>query len=103
MTDKDLDKALKALASGTRRSILDIIRACSPEPYQACPDKKVCACEISQQLNLSPSTISHHMSVLRSAGLIIEERDGIWVNYTINQDTFSQVCEVIKSTIETSC
>lgn len=103
MTEAALDKALKALASETRRSILSIIRSCSPEPYHACPDRKVCACEISEKLDLAPSTVSHHMTVLRSAGLINAERDGIWVNYTINYETFHHVCEAIKSTMGTSC
>lgn len=103
MTEKELDKALKALASETRRSILSIIRECSPEPYHACPDRRVCACEISERLSLAPSTVSHHMSVLYSAGLINADRDGIWVNYSINQNTFQKVCETIKNTVGTSC
>lgn len=46
-----------------------------------------CNCELGQALKIAPNLISHHLSVLREAGLITAERDPVdnrWVYYSIN-------------------
>ena len=46
-----------------------------------------CNCELGEQLQLAPNLISHHLSVLRQAGLVDMERDqvdGRWVYYSVN-------------------
>jgi len=46
-----------------------------------------CNCELGQALQIAPNLISHHLSVLREAGLINAERDPVdnrWVYYSIN-------------------
>lgn len=46
-----------------------------------------CNCELGEALQIAPNLISHHLSVLREAGLIIAERDPVdnrWVYYSIN-------------------
>lgn len=46
-----------------------------------------CNCELGQALQIAPNLISHHLSVLREAGLISAERDPVdnrWVYYSIN-------------------
>lgn len=46
-----------------------------------------CNCELGEALQLAPNLISHHLSVLREAGLIVAERDPVdnrWVYYSIN-------------------
>lgn len=45
----------------------------------------LCACEIEAQVkDLSQPTISHHLRLLREAGLVVAERRGTWVHYTLN-------------------
>lgn len=47
-----------------------------------------CNCELGEALRLAPNLISHHLSVLRKAGLVDMERDALdarWVYYTINR------------------
>jgi ArsR family transcriptional regulator len=46
-----------------------------------------CNCELGQQLEMAPNLISHHLSVLRQAGLVDVERDaldGRWIYYSVN-------------------
>jgi ArsR family transcriptional regulator len=46
-----------------------------------------CNCELGEQLQMAPNLISHHLSVLRQAGLVEIERDaldGRWIYYSIN-------------------
>ncbi|MBS1552670.1 MAG: helix-turn-helix transcriptional regulator [Bacteroidetes bacterium] len=48
--------------------------------------KSLCVCEITAVLNLAASTVSKHLSILRDAGLITDEKDKKWINYKINPD-----------------
>lgn len=46
--------------------------------------KSLCVCEITEILQLAASTVSKHLSILKGAGLIIDEKDNKWINYQIN-------------------
>lgn len=49
-----------------------------------------CNCELGEQLQMAPNLISHHLNVLRQAGLVDVERDTVdarWVYYSVNQTT----------------
>jgi len=63
---------LKALADPTRLQILRVVSA------QSGP---VCACDIVDRFDLSQPTISHHLKVLRDAGLLTSRRKGLWSFY----------------------
>ncbi|MCC6629358.1 MAG: winged helix-turn-helix transcriptional regulator [Chloroflexi bacterium] len=60
---------LKALADPTRLAILDLLA------QQSAP---LCVCDLTPLFDLSQPTISHHLRLLRQAGLIDTERQGIW-------------------------
>ncbi|MGB4592469.1 MAG: metalloregulator ArsR/SmtB family transcription factor [Coriobacteriia bacterium] len=87
-----VDAAFKALASEQRRSILRMLATCPSEPGAPCSSTgEVCACKISDRLGLAPSTISHHMTVLRHAGLVSARKEGTWVHYALQRDVIRQV------------
>lgn len=44
---------------------------------------EVCVCELTEAFELTAPTISHHLKVLRQAGLIKGERRGTWVYYRV--------------------
>jgi len=90
-----LDTAIKALSSSQRREILRVLTAQSTPGKTCCADSEVCACKLSEHLDLAPSTISHHMSVLRSAGLVTARKDGTWVYYAVQRDVLARVAEAI--------
>jgi ArsR family transcriptional regulator, arsenate/arsenite/antimonite-responsive transcriptional repressor len=46
--------------------------------------KPLCVCEIQDILRITVSTVSRHLSILRDAGFILDEKDGKWVNYKLN-------------------
>ena len=62
----------KALGDGTRLEIFRLIAA------QVSP---VCVCDITEGFKVSQPTISHHLKVLREAGLITVARQGVWAFY----------------------
>lgn len=89
-----IDGAFKALASAQRREILRILSDATPEPGKTCcAQDEVCGCKLSDRLGLAESTISHHTSVLRQAGLVTARRDGVWVYYSVRRDALREVME----------
>lgn len=53
-----------------------------------------CNCEIGKSLSLAPNLISHHLSVLREAGIIETERDAgdsRWIYYSVNKETMKKL------------
>lgn len=66
-------KIFKALSDPSRLRILKALQS-----------KILCVCEIRELLGLASSTVSKHLSILKEAGFILEERNGKWVNYMIN-------------------
>lgn len=48
--------------------------------------RPLCVCEITEVLQLATSTVSKHLSILREAELIIDQKQGKWVNYKLNKD-----------------
>ena len=67
-----LADVLKALGDSTRLRMLDLL-AQQPEP--------LCVCDITPQFAQAQPTISHHLRILREAGLIETEKRGIWAYY----------------------
>ncbi len=71
----------KALADETRQKIMEI-----------CCCRKLSVSEIVEQLNVTQPTVSHHLKVLRDAGLVDVERRGKEIYYTLNQDRVAKAC-----------
>lgn len=93
LSEKQTILALKAIADPTRLKILRLLKqrnACSL-------DKSVglCACDIEEQVKLSQSTISHHMSVLTKAGLVDAKKLGLWMWYRRNEKLLKQLGEAV--------
>jgi ArsR family transcriptional regulator len=63
----------KALGDPVRLRLLSMIAAA--------PDGEVCVCDLSVAFDLTGPTISHHLKVLREAGLVDGDRRGTWVYY----------------------
>ncbi|HVD46792.1 MAG TPA: metalloregulator ArsR/SmtB family transcription factor [Candidatus Limnocylindria bacterium] len=68
---------LKALADPTRLSMVSVLR------QQAGP---VCVCDLVAAFDLTQPTISHHMAVLKRAGLVESSKQGIWVYYRLRDE-----------------
>lgn len=74
-TARDLMPVLQALADPSRLRIVLMLR-----------EREQCVCHLTEALSLSQGTVSHHMSVLKRAGLVRDRRDsadGRWVYYSM--------------------
>ena len=52
---------------------------------------KVCVCELVPLFDLSQPTVSHHLKVLREAGIVGSERRGLWAYYYVNPDSLKEL------------
>lgn len=78
----ELAKVFKALGDPVRLRLLSMI---------ASRGEEVCVCELTPAFELSQPTISHHLKLLRQAGLIDCERRGTWVYYWVLPGVLDQL------------
>jgi ArsR family transcriptional regulator, arsenate/arsenite/antimonite-responsive transcriptional repressor len=64
----------RALGDPVRLQLIDVLRKHAG---------KVCVCELVPLFDLSQPTVSHHLKVLRQAGLVGSERQGLWAYYYV--------------------
>lgn len=87
---EDLGLIAAALADPLRIRILDLLaegrrKACCSPGNPDIP-VAVCACDLGTRLGgLAHSKLAYHLSQLRAAGLVCEQRRGKWVYYTVNE------------------
>ena len=83
----DLAPLFKALGDPARLRLLSLI---------ACHEGgEACVCELTDAFDLSAPTISHHLKVLREAGLITSERRGTWIYYRISPEVMARVSAIL--------
>src|ERR1700686_1430308 len=64
----------KAIGDPVRLQLVDVLRKHAG---------KVCVCELVPLFDLSQPTVSHHLKVLREAGIVDSERQGLWAYYYV--------------------
>ena len=72
----------KALADPVRLQLVDVLRKHAG---------KVCVCELVPLFDLSQPTVSHHLGVLRKAGIVDSERQGLWAFYYVKPEALREV------------
>jgi ArsR family transcriptional regulator len=72
----------KALGDPIRMQLVDVLRRHAG---------KVCVCELVPLFDLSQPTVSHHLKVLREAGLVGSERQGLWAYYYVNGEALREL------------
>ena len=83
----------KALANSHRLKIYNILTSCCT-PGSSCATDEVFSCcvgDLDSQLDIAPSTLSHHLKELNRAGLINMKRDGKQVICSVNTDMMQQL------------
>ncbi len=86
--DVERDQALrmaavaKALGDPVRVQLVDVLRKHAG---------KVCVCELVPLFDLSQPTVSHHLKVLRVAGIVGSERQGLWAYYFVIPDALEEL------------
>ena len=80
----------KCLADDTRAKITLLVVS----------EGELCVCELTAALDLSQPKISRHLALLRSAGLLMDRRQGQWIYYRLNPDMPAWVTAVLKDVVD---
>jgi ArsR family transcriptional regulator len=78
---EQLSEDLQILAHPVRLQLLEILSR---------NEGRVCVCDLEAALPVKQPTVSHHLRLLREAGLIDCERQGLWVYYFLKREALSQ-------------
>jgi ArsR family transcriptional regulator len=77
---------LKALADPARLRLLSLIASS--------PSGEACVCDLNDAFDLTQATISHHLKVLHTAGVLDREKRGVWVYYAVRPEALSAVANL---------
>src|ERR1700744_5236762 len=72
----------KALGDPVRLQLVDVLRKHAG---------KVCVCELVPLFDLSQPTVSHHLKILRDAGIVGSERKGLWAYYYVRPEALEEL------------
>jgi ArsR family transcriptional regulator len=75
---------LKSVADETRLAILTMLH-----------DGEMCVCEIMEFLSVSQPAVSHHLRILRQAGLINDRRQGKWIFYSLDPEALESAATLL--------
>ncbi|HVW43698.1 MAG TPA: metalloregulator ArsR/SmtB family transcription factor [Amycolatopsis sp.] len=84
---RELSRLFKAMADPVRLRLLSLIASHA--------GGEACVCDLTGTFDLTAPTISHHLKVLRDAGLITGERRGTWVYYRIHPEILARLSAVL--------
>ena len=82
---EELAERFRALADPTRVAIVNRLAAA----------EEVCVCDLTASFELSQPTISHHLRILREAGLVAASRRGTWAYYRLVPETVRSLREAL--------
>jgi ArsR family transcriptional regulator, arsenate/arsenite/antimonite-responsive transcriptional repressor len=83
----DIALRLKALADPVRVKLVSLLFSSDAE--------EMCSCDLATSVNLTESTVSHHLSQLRRAGLVESERRGMNVYHRPRHESLTALCTVL--------
>ena len=75
---------LKSVADETRLAILTMLQ-----------DGEMCVCEIMEALPVSQPAVSHHLRILRQAGLVTDRRQGKWIFYSLDPEALESAATLL--------
>ncbi len=77
-----IKNTMKALSDPTRRKILDLLK-----------DRPMTAGEIGENFSMTGASISHHLSILKNAQLVLDDKRGKYIYYEINLTVIEEVMQ----------
>jgi ArsR family transcriptional regulator len=90
----ELSAMFKALGNPVRLQIVELLSRFAGQ---------VCVCDVEGQFDLSQPTISHHLKILREAGLVASEQRGLWVYYFLRPEAVDKLRSLLGALVEGHC
>jgi ArsR family transcriptional regulator len=99
--NEDLVLVFKALGDPTRLRILDLLKSRGKSCCDliARDERGLCACDIESAVGLSQAAVSHHMDLLRRAGLVDAEKRGRWMFYRRNETSIAGAADALAKAV----
>ncbi|MEV0687985.1 metalloregulator ArsR/SmtB family transcription factor [Nocardia sp. NPDC050378] len=85
----ELAAVFKALSDPVRLRLLSLVASRA--------GGEACVCDISDGVEVSQPTVSHHLKVLREAGLLTSERRASWVYYRVVPEAFARISSALST------
>ena len=85
MDEKKTAVIFKAFCDVNRLQVLELLRG-----------GEKCACVLLDELQISQSTLSHHMKILCDSGIVVARKDGKWTHYSISKKGVEQAKECLQ-------
>ncbi|MBD3181840.1 metalloregulator ArsR/SmtB family transcription factor [Candidatus Poribacteria bacterium] len=86
---RELLNVFKALSDETRIRLLKLLQR-----------RELCVCEIMQALDMTQSRVSRNLGILKKAGLVKDRRDGLWVHYSLDHESFNSYATPLLSLLK---
>ena len=81
-----MDELFKALADQQRRKILDLLKK-----------RDLTVTEIAEHFSITGASLSHHLFILKKARLIVAQREGQFIRYSLNTSVFEEIVNKLLS------
>lgn len=85
---KRIAELYKALGDETRLNIVQMLS-----------EQEMCVCEVLDRLEMSQPAVSHHLKILKQAGIVKDSREGKWVYYSLNSSVFDNIFDGEKGNV----
>jgi ArsR family transcriptional regulator len=95
--NQTLNRTLHAIAHPARRRILQALKERGASSIGK--DEGLCASDIERRLHLSQPTISHHMSILKKAGLVEAKKLGQWMWYRRDENALREFVRDLRESL----
>lgn len=84
-TNNDVAKMFKALCDENRVEIVTLLK-----------NGEKCACQLFDELNVTKSTVSHHMKILVDSNIVSSRKDGKWTYYSLNKNGIGLAIKILE-------
>ena len=105
---KRIDKENCAVNGHSHEELMELMRAFSDQTRQKIirqcfTEREVCVTDIAKQFTLSRPTISHHLNLMKRAGLLNSRKEGKEVYYSVNKTYIISLLEAFIDTLKDCC
>ena len=88
----EVDEVFKALSDPSRIKIVEMLAE----------NGELCVCRIYERLDMTQPAVSHHLAILKRAGLVCARKQGQWVYYSLNREALSVAKAFLEDRLEES-
>jgi ArsR family transcriptional regulator len=86
-----LDRAEADRRAGVLRALADPVRLQLLSIIASAPDREACVCDMTDAVEVSQPTVSHHLKVLTEAGVLTRERRGTWAWFRLESARLEEI------------